>query len=110
MLWFYVGKTNQYFLYRLITHDIKVSIFIIYVLTIYLIQTQTRGRESKSRDEREPRKKGRPRTKGNEHERGPTRVNQHNQAGIKERGQTGQQTNRDEHKLGPVSTNGDGQR
>ena len=39
-----------------------------------------------------------------EHEQGLTRVNQHNQVGIKEQGQTGQQMNRDEHELGPVST------
>ena len=48
-------------------------------------------------------------TNGGEHERGPMKVNQHNQAGIKEQGQMGQQTNGDEHELGPVSMNGDGQ-
>jgi hypothetical protein len=37
-------KTNQWFLSRLIIHSIKVSYLInLYLLTIYLIQTQMRG-------------------------------------------------------------------
>ena len=151
MLWFYVGKTNQYFLYRLITHDIKVSIVIIYLLTIYLIQTQTRGWEAQSINENERGMNRDLQTNGNEHEQGPTRVNQHDWAGINKRGQTGiskrtkksmdkdehergrartgadegqpappsgdkgagtngAPNERDDHELGPVSTNGDVQR
>ena len=41
-LQFYVSKT-KYFLHRLIPHGKKVSMFIMYVLTIYLIQTSKWG-------------------------------------------------------------------
>ena len=43
-LQFYVLKTNQWFISRLMVHVLKVSkIVIMFTLTMYLIQTQTRG-------------------------------------------------------------------
>ena len=43
-LQFYVLQTNQWFISRLMVHVLKVSkIVIMFSLTMYLIQTQTRG-------------------------------------------------------------------